>query len=419
MKILWFTNTPSNAAQEFGYHTYGGGWITSLENLLIESGEFELGLCFFYNGDQMKVVKKGKVEYFGIPFRKTNKLERIISRHFNIANDEDAIHFENVIKNFKPDLIHVFGTELGYGKILMNRYDKVLFHLQGLIGPYTEVYFPPGFRKFQVFLNSSVISMLKGYTYFHDYLKFKKWTNREQTIIKYWKYFSGRTTWDKNYIQLLNPTAIYFHCDELLRSEFYNHKWNRPSEINENTTIVIGSTINPNLYKGLDLVYKTIELISGYKIQWKIFGVNKNDMYCRIVRKTTKQKKNKCEIMFYGQLNSSELITQLQTCHLFVHPSYIDNSPNSVCEAMLLGMPVLSSSVGGIKTLLKDGESGLLFNPYDKYDLAGLIIYALRNYDLMVKLGLNAREIASKRHMPESILRDITNIYSDIYHDKS
>lgn len=419
MRILWFTNTPSNAMQEFGYKTFGGGWISSLENLVIEAKTFELGICFFYQGDKLKVVKKGNVEYYGVPFRKANRFERILSRHFSIPDDEESFHFETVLEKFKPDLIHIFGTELGYGKILMNKSNKVLFHLQGLIGPYTEVYFPPGFGKYQLLFKSSFISILKGYTFFNDYVKFKNWTKREQAIIKYWKYFSGRTTWDKNYIQLLNPTALYFHCDELLRPEFYQKKWMQPSDINKNSIVSIGTTINPNLYKGLDLVYKTFELITGYRIFWKVFGVKEDDMFCKIVRKVSKMENKELNIQFYGQLNPSELIAQLQTCHLFVHPSYIDNSPNSVCEAMILGMPVISSSVGGIKTLVKDGETGLLFNPYDKYDLAGVLVNALSNYELMIQLGENARKVALKRHKPETILKDLTNIYNEIFHDNN
>jgi glycosyltransferase involved in cell wall biosynthesis len=86
---------------------------------------------------------------------------------------------------------------------------------------------------------------------------------------------------------------------------------------------------------------------------------------------------------------------------------------------MILGMPVISSSVGGIKTLVKDGETGLLFNPYDKYDLAGILVNALSNYELMIQLGENARKVALKRHMPETILKDLTNIYNEIFHDNN
>ena len=123
------------------------------------------------------------------------------------------------------------------------------------------------------------------------------------------------------------------------------------------------------------------------------------------------------KIELYGKISSDLLIEQLNTCHLYVHPSYIENSPNSVCEAMLLGMPLLASSVGGTKTIVEHGKTGFLFNPYDKYDLAGWIIHLIQHYDQALKVGKNARQIALRRHSPESIISDLQRIYSTIIND--
>ena len=49
--------------------------------------------------------------------------------------------------------------------------------------------------------------------------------------------------------------------------------------------------------------------------------------------------------------------------------------------------------MGGIRSLVKDGETGFLFNPYDKYDLAGLIVNLLDDYQVAIKVGNNAREV--------------------------
>jgi glycosyltransferase involved in cell wall biosynthesis len=84
---------------------------------------------------------------------------------------------------------------------------------------------------------------------------------------------------------------------------------------------------------------------------------------------------------------------------------------------MILGMPVLSSSVGGIKSLIAHGETGFLFNPYDKYDLAGLLVNLIKNYELAKQAGLNARKVALKRHSTESILFKLNQIYDKIIND--
>lgn len=81
-------------------------------------------------------------------------------------------------------------------------------------------------------------------------------------------------------------------------------------------------------------------------------------------------------------------------------------------------MPVLSSSVWGIETLVKNGETGFLFNPYDKYDLAGLLVYLINNYEQAKQIGLNARQAALKRHSPDTIISQLNKIYNFIYHDE-
>src|SRR5215831_3296157 len=388
MRILWLTNTPSKAAKEFGYKGYGGGWISSLEDLIQEKTVHQLGICFFYSGKQYKKISKG-VHYYGIPFKKKTIYKKLYNRHFAVLDDNYEKHFNSVIEDFQPDIIHVFGTESGYGQILKGKFDKVVFHLQGLISPASLVYFPKGIKPLTVFQKSNFFSIITGDTFLHKYILFKKRGIREEQIIKSWNYFMGRTDWDRNYLKLLNPHSLYFHCDEMLRESFFRNDWEAP-KMNGSSEIIFGTTINPNIYKGLDVIYKTIAQLKDYKIKWKIFGIEETEQVNHIIRKILNIKREP-RISFYGQIDDSFLISELRTCHFFIHPSYIDNSPNSVCEAMMLGMPVLSSSVGGIKSLIKHNVTGYLFNPYDEYDLPALITSLVSDYDSAIKVGREAR----------------------------
>ena len=56
--------------------------------------------------------------------------------------------------------------------------------------------------------------------------------------------------------------------------------------------------------------------------------------------------------------------------NVFVSPSTIENSPNSLGEAMLLGIPCISSDVGGVKNLLKHEEEGYVYQTDAPYMLA-------------------------------------------------
>jgi glycosyltransferase involved in cell wall biosynthesis len=417
MKVLWFTNTPSKASPEFGYNSFGGGWISSLETMLVKENKHNLGICFFYEGDSYKKIEKNGVVYYGIPLQKENALQRVMHRHRAILNDDQSAFIDTVIADFCPDLVHVFGTEMGYGKILLDKFTKVIFHLQGLTAPYSEVYFPPYFTKKMSFFSSPVNDMLRGLTYYNDYQLFKKRGQRELEILQSWKYFTGRTDWDRNYTCLVNSSATYFHCEELLRDDFFAAEWRAPALDVNRKTLVIGTTINPNFYKGLDLIYKVIPLLKDYTIEWKLFGLTGEHDLNRVIKKYLGIKKSNPSIHFYGQTGSADLIKELHACHLFVHPSYIDNSPNSVCEAMLMGMPVLSSAVGGVSSLITHKETGFLFNPQDKYDLAGMIAHLATHYEEAIACGVKARVVALKRHNPEGISHSLNTIYNAIYND--
>jgi glycosyltransferase involved in cell wall biosynthesis len=81
---------------------------------------------------------------------------------------------------------------------------------------------------------------------------------------------------------------------------------------------------------------------------------------------------------------------------------------------MLLGMPVLASSVGGVNSLIKHNEIGFLFNPYDAYELAGLILDLSIDYNKALDAGKKARATALKRHDAKSIEESISNMYKAI-----
>ncbi|MDB5280393.1 MAG: hypothetical protein JWR61_5348 [Ferruginibacter sp.] len=414
MRVLWFTNTPANASKTFGYTGAGGGWISALELLVCKEQTYQLAICFFYGGSDFKTLVQDGVTYYAMPLKKQNGIQRILSRQLSKLADEESQYLDEVIQRFKPEVIHVFGTESGYGKILNGKFEKVVFHMQGLLKPYTEVYFPRGFNRQSILKYSSLNTLIKGFSFFHGYRDLKNRAKREMETVKQWQYFSGRTHWDKNYIKLLNPQSTYFHCEELLRPEFFARRWAAPTGLDLKQRVVIGTTINPSIYKGLDLIYKVIPLLSDYTICWKVFGIEENNPLNKVVKGIVNRGRKNESINFCGPLGANELIDALNTCHFFVHPSYIDNSPNSVCEAQLLGMPVLSSAVGGISTLVTNNVDGFLFNPYDRYDLAGLLCSLINNYAVALDAANKARETALKRHSPDEILKTVNHIYNSI-----
>ena len=87
--------------------------------------------------------------------------------------------------------------------------------------------------------------------------------------------------------------------------------------------------------------------------------------YDSFIQKKLQQLQLQDSVIFTGLLDEKDLTEQMLSSNVFVLPSAIENSPNTLGEAMLLGMPCISSFVGGVPDLLKDGEEGYLY-PYDE-----------------------------------------------------
>jgi len=153
---------------------------------------------------------------------------------------------------------------------------------------------------------------------------------------------------------------------------------------------------------------------STFSFKFKICGVSANEEIIKIIKKKYKKEINLLNIEFLGKLTADDLVKQLCNSNFYIHPSYIENSPNSVCEAMALGMPIISTNVGGISSLISDKIEGLLVQEGEPYSLAAAIIELINNYEYAELLGKNARERSISRHDPKKIVKQLLDIYKTI-----
>ena len=161
MRILWFTNTPScYNTNNSGYN--GGGWISSLEKEIKKNNNIELAICFHYP-QKADILKKDNITYY--PIKETTNLFYKIFGTFNyIANKcdkQDINQYLNVISDFKPDIINIFGSEKNFGLISLHTNIPIVLHIQGLLTPYSTAFYPPGFSFFNTL--SRIINPLEIY----------------------------------------------------------------------------------------------------------------------------------------------------------------------------------------------------------------------------------------------------------------
>jgi glycosyltransferase involved in cell wall biosynthesis len=95
------------------------------------------------------------------------------------------------------------------------------------------------------------------------------------------------------------------------------------------------------------------------------------------------------------QANSNALLELYQCADVFVLPTRSDFAPtNSICEAMAMALPVISTGVGGLDEIVVDGETGYLVPVNEEEALAQRLRMMMKDNDLCVRLGRNARKYA-------------------------
>ena len=413
MKVLWFTNNPCNYQKRTGNRGYnGGGWLSSLEDEIIKQQEIELGICFCQDGQPFKANQDG-VTYYPIPRHTKSIKDKVLDilRYNNVKRDtilweHYERHFKRAINDFKPDIIHIFGSELYMGLATFVAPCPVVLHIQGILSLYIYTWFPSGVSKRSYFLQDW---NPKGiYNRFQLYTYWQRSCFRERQVLSHIKHVIGRTHWDKLATEILNPDRTYHYGGEILRSEFYEE---HRREIPKKLTIV--TTSSSPMYKGFDYVLQTANILKNkmhLDFDWLVYG-NVNPKFHQ---KFTGLRYKELNIKLMGVASAAILCESISNATVYFQPSYIENSPNSVCEAQILGVPVVATNVGGTASLIEDGQTGFLVPTNDPYNAAYRICQVAHDESLNRRIGQQARETALKRHNREEIVEKLLSTYREL-----
>ena len=290
-----------------------------------------------------------------------------------------------------------------------------IIHLQGLLGPCANAFWPVDYNSYSFLWPFSFREWIirNGYRYEKNRLAIRG--NKEERILKNITNVMGRTSWDKSVVKFLSPNCCYFHVNEVLRKTFYIHagEW-KPSN---NRTFIIISTISDTMYKGFDVIMKTSKLLkknTDIDFKWHIVGINKKTRIVNFFEHKLGFSSESVGIEFKGVLSESKLCQALLDASLYVHPSYIDNSPNSVCEAQILGLPVIATNVGGVSSLIDNGKDGFLVPANAPYEIAALVSELNACPQLAEEISHNAVLTASSRHSKAAIIESLLSSYSSL-----
>ena len=130
-------------------------------------------------------------------------------------------------------------------------------------------------------------------------------------------------------------------------------------------------------------------------------------------------KQNKLDnIAFYqGWVSGKNKIELLNRADAYVLPSYNEGLPVSILESMSYHLPIISTNVGGIPEIVKDGVNGFIIEPGNKKGLKEAIDHLLFNRKLREKMGVASADMV-KDHLPDSVKKQLENLYLKLLNDK-
>lgn len=414
MRVLWiggFGLKSLNDNNTSGYN--GGGWLASLKKEIIKCSDVTLGIAFCKEHCFQKVVQDN-ISYYVVPnYHKSRKDKYLDFIHIkDVTRDEiQWSHYENqlkmVIDDFKPDVIEIFGSEFYFSLAArVSKHIPTVLHFQGILSLYIYIFLPPGISKWQYIMSGKG---LRGK--YNNFLYLAYWQRsayREKAVLKAVPHVIGRTDWDKQAIAVLNPNAKYHYGGEILRDVFYENK-----ERTIPSKITISSTISFPTYKGYDVILKVANILKNelhLDFVWNVYGNINPDF----MEKQVGLRHEGVDVRLCGVASPTQLRDALLESTMYFHPSYTENSPNSVCEAQILGVPVVASRVGGTDSLVEHGKTGFLYPVTDPYIAAYYIMYLVDNPDVNIAIGKAAKQVATARHDKKKIVNELMETYQEM-----
>lgn len=416
MKVLWFTNTPANGDKFLNNELKeSGGWLKTFD--IHMQNEVDLHIAFHSDLD-IKNFKFKNSHYYPIVRKQNGLIQKVLNR-FNTKIDYESHikEYVNIINHVKPDIIHIHGTEKPFGLIQSTTEIPVVVSIQGIISIVTHKYFSGIEKEYFIRCKRRVWKMCRKNSLLHTYKYFKSWEKSERAILKDCKYIIGRTDWDRRVTRILSPKSKYFYVGEIMRESFYT-KLSSPSNTYGK---LIFTTSGNTAYKGFETLCHSLKLLlnQGFNdVVWQVAGVNENDAIVEVVKRKLGNDFPASNLVLLGRLSESELLKHLLRAHIYVMPSHIDNSPNSLCEAMLLGTSCIATNVGGTASLIENDSDGILIQDGDPWHLAGAVKELLGDPELRSRIGINARKKAMERHSPAAVCKQLIDTYISILNDK-
>lgn len=366
MKILWFSNYRfTNEAIKST-----GTWLKVMGEALSK-----------HNGIELVNITNGQKN--GMVSEKVNGIQQYVvslSRNhlFKVPKSHIVCQIENIIEDFRPDVIHVWGTEAVWGLITRNYVNRfvVLLETQGILSQirqqfyggltFKEILSCTGFREF-VFP--------KAHLFFQYYL-LKQGVKDEEDMIKSHNYISVQSEWSQRTILGINSGATIFHSLIPVREEF---GLATRIQSHQKSGKVFMSIASLHCFKGVHVAIKALKILidNGFLGSLNIAGAQstgiKKTGYNRYLLRLIRDLKLEEYVNWLGPLDAEQLVRELQSSDVVLIPSFMESYSMVLHESIAIGIPIVCSYAGAMPEARLLSSCVQYFQPGDYRVAASLL----------------------------------------------
>ena len=413
MKLLWLCHSTPGVIRSAisGKPQSDVNWVDHVLSDLRAQG---LTLRILYRGTGVPGQLDALCSYAPIPLTPAH-----------IYQPELEAAFRKELQDFQPDVIHSWGVEYHHALAMVNAaeaegmLDRMVASIQGLccrIAPHYTDGLPESALKcqtFRDFLRHDSIARQQQIHAQRGELEIQALEKLDHVI--------GRTRWDREAVQEINPAISYHFCNETLRKSFYTGHWQY--ETCRKHRIFASSCSYP--VKGFHILLEALALVrreypdatlcvpGRTYLAPDLSGRLRRNGYEKYLAELTERLHLENALEFLGHLSADDMKQAYLSSNVFTLASTIENSPNALGEAMLLGVPCVAADVGGVSSLMGEGE-GVLCKPVSPESLAEGICRVFSLEEKAVEMGISARTHAQKTHEPQTNLNTLLAIYRQL-----
>ena len=435
MKVLWLCNLiPPQAGEVLGITGIPKeGWVEGLMTALSSvSADINLSVAFPVSEEY-----DGKTGAFkiGEDFEVTFYAFREDTVHPEIFDPTLEGRMNRILDECRPDVVHIFGTEyphaLAMGKAACGNdfhyhpgRDKVLITFQGICAAVAADYM--ACLPDEIVSSATFRDTLKKDSIKQQQEKFQARARNELEAAGYAGFVGGRTSFDRKWAGRLAPEAKYNYAGEVMRAVFYEPL---PENItrDQNTIFVSGADYP---LKGFHILLRALMDINWPELKVRVAGQDivsisslkdkvKISEYGKYLGELIERGNLQGKVEFLGRISAEEMREEYLKCGMYICPSSVENSPNSIVEASLCETPVIASRVGGIPDIIEDKKECLLYDcnarkPLDEVasSLRACIEAVMADPEAAKNRAKAARERALKEHDPKTVAGQMIEIYT-------